>query len=76
MAMKYDAQDSNVMKEAEEKKKGGRVKRKMGGRIAGSAPASHMGRAARKDGGRVGSDKSPLSSAHGASAVVGHKTDD
>lgn len=82
----YDAQGSNVEKEVEERKRGGKVdcppERKHGGkvkeehRVEGKLAKMHMGRPGRKAGGRVGSDKSPLSSAHSVSSVVGHSTDD
>jgi len=82
----YDAQGSNVEKEAEERKRGGKVdcppERKHGGkvkeehRVEGKLAKMHMGRPGRKSGGRVGSDKSPLSSAHSVSSVVDHRTDD
>jgi len=72
----YDAQGSNVDKEASERKRGGKVKeRKRGGKVEGEKPKMRMDRACRKDGGRVGSDKSPFSSARNASAVVDHRTD-
>lgn len=72
----YNAQGSNVEKEAEEKKKGGRVKRADGGKVDGKKAKMRMDRACRASGGRVGSDKSPLSSAAKVSPVEGHKTDD
>jgi len=53
----YSGAGSNVVKEAEEKKSGGKVT----GFVAG-AKGKH--RVARKSGGRVGSDKNPFSSAH------------
>ena len=59
--MRYTYQ-SNVNDEAEERKSGGRAKK------------AHAGRKARKSGGRAGSDKSPLSSAHAGTAPKGHKT--
>lgn len=79
--------DTPEKKEAKERKKGGRVKdcppeRKHGGkvkdehRVEGKMAKMHMGRPGRKAGGRVGSDKSPLSSAHNVSGVVEHRTDD
>jgi hypothetical protein len=78
--------DNNVEKEAKERKKGGKVEKKdcykHGGkvkeehRVEGKMAKMHMGRPGRKSGGRVGSDKSPLTSAANASAVVGHSTDD
>ena len=59
--MRYTYQ-SNVNDAAEERKSGGRAKK------------AHAGRKARKAGGRAGSDKSPLSSAHAGTAPKGHKT--
>lgn len=53
----------DVFKEAEERKKGGRVGKHVGA-IHGKHPAHRLDRPGRKSGGRVGSDKSPLSSAH------------
>jgi hypothetical protein len=53
---------SNVNDAAEERKSGGRAKK------------AHAGRKARKAGGRAGSDKSPLSSAHAGAAPKGRKT--
>ena len=79
--------DTPEKKEAKERKKGGAVKdcmpeRKHGGkvkdehRVEGKMAKMHMGRPGRKAGGRVGSDKSPLTSAHSVSSVVEHRTDD
>jgi len=59
-----------VMREAHEKKHGGKVhrhKRKHGGHVEGHHPKHRMDRHHRKSGGRVGADHSPLSSAHNAS---------
>jgi len=75
---------NNVEKEAEERKRGGKCMpaRKRGGRVKeehrveGKMAKMHMGRPGRKAGGRVGSDKSPLSSAHNLSPVVDHRVDD
>jgi hypothetical protein len=73
----YDAVGSNVEKEVEEKKHGGKVKRRDGGKVEGHAPKMRMDRMMKRaSGGRVGADKSPLSSAHGATPPMGHKTDD
>lgn len=56
----------DVFKEAEERKHGGKVhKGKHVGKIHGAHPAHRMDRPGRKTGGRVGADRSPLSSAHG-----------
>jgi hypothetical protein len=81
-AKSYSA-PSNVESEAKdeedggEMKKGGRVKKRAdGGKVEGCSPKMRLDRAKRKSGGRVGSDMSPFSSAHGAKAVVDHKTDD
>ena len=69
--------ENNVEKESEERKKGGRVeKRARGGMVEGEKPKHRLDRPKRKSGGRVGSDKSPLSSAHVVSGAVGHKTED
>jgi hypothetical protein len=71
---------NNVEKEAKEKKHGGKVKRKHGGRaehhVEGKKAHMHLGRPGRKAGGRVGADKSPLSSAHNITMVKDHHTDD
>lgn len=53
----YSGKGSNVEKEAEEKKRGGKVMPKM----EGAKPKKRMDKRAR--GGRCGSDKSPFSSA-------------
>lgn len=69
----------DVLKEANERKKGGKVKRATGGKVSGEggktiglmtggAVRPRLDRPGRKSGGRVGADKAPLSSAHGASA--------
>lgn len=62
----------NVIKEAEERKKGGRAKRKHGGKSVemhmGHKAHHRLDRPGRKRGGRIGADKSPLSSAHNATA--------
>ena len=61
-AVAYAGGDSNVMKEAKEKKTGGAVKRKEGGKVPGFKRGGRLDKFAR--GGGVGSDKSPFSSAH------------
>ena len=80
----YDAKGSHVEEEADEKKDGGKCmpKRKHGGkvkeehRVEGKMSKMRLDRPGRKRGGRVGSDTSPLSSAHNVSSVVDHHTDD
>jgi len=68
---------NNVEDEADERKKGGRVKKRAdGGKVEGCSPKMRLDRKKRKDGGRVGSDKSPLSSAHTVSGAKEHRTDD
>lgn len=71
------AGNPNVLKEAQEKKKGGKVKRATGGKVegkviglmTGGAVRPRLDRPGRKSGGRVGADKSPLSSAHGTTSA-------
>ena len=53
----YSGQGSNVVKEAEERKRGGKVD----GKVAGHKGRSRIKKAR---GGGVGSDKNPFSSAH------------
>ncbi len=62
----------DVFKEAEDKhgterKRGGRVKMK----VEGGHPIHRADRPGRKVGGRVGADRSPLSSAHGSMSGPG-----
>lgn len=52
----------DVFKEAEEKKKGGAVKKSM--HMDGHKSKHRMDRPGRKSGGRVGANKAPLSTAH------------
>jgi hypothetical protein len=59
-----DYGNKNVIREAEEKKKGGRA-HKFGGKV--SPPRLDK---RRRTGGRVGSDSAPLSSAHKPTKVV------
>ena len=56
----------DVFKEAEEKKKGGRVKHV--GKADGHHAKHRMDRPGRKAGGRVGANKAPLSTAHSSSS--------
>jgi hypothetical protein len=54
-----------IDKEAEERKHGGRAKRKHGGMaVHGEKHGHHAGRKPRKSGGRTGSDSNPLTSSH------------
>ncbi len=70
---------SKVSEEADERKRGGRAKRKQGGHvmkevgaIKGGAPSKHAGRMPRNSGGRTGSNMNPLSSAHAGTPARGH----
>lgn len=63
--------DSNVVKEAEAKKRGGKVV----GKVTGGKSRLRLDRPGRKTGGRVGADKSPLSSAAKVTDAIGHKPD-
>ncbi len=69
----YAGKGSNVEKEAEERKRGGRAKRKSGGKLFGAAAKNHAGRTPRRSGGRTGSNANPLSSAHSGTPPSGHK---
>jgi hypothetical protein len=71
----YAGAGSNVVKEAKEKKSGGRAKRKHGGMAVHGAAAKKRGdRPARKSGGRSGSNMNPLSSAASGTQPSGHKS--
>ena len=54
-----------VFKEAEEKKRGGKAL----GKMHGGMSRHRLDRPGRKTGGRVGADRSPLSSAHGTGSA-------
>jgi len=63
----------DVFAEAEDKKKGGKVKRATGGKViglmTGGGVKPRMDRPGRKRGGGVGANTSPLSTAHGTVAA-------
>lgn len=63
----YTGANSNVIKEARERKKGGKV----GMKVMGGNKRHRLDRPGRKRGGGVGSDSRPLSSAANASAPAG-----
>lgn len=73
----YAGEAGNVDNEAEERKRGGRAKRKHGGKVEGDKAPMNLGRAARKRGGRTGggSNRSPLTSAANSSNPEGHTPD-
>lgn len=69
---------NNIQKESEERKHGGRAKRKHGGKtmvgkVEGEHAKMHAGRKPRKAGGRAGSDGNPLSSAANGKSAPGRK---
>jgi hypothetical protein len=70
--MRYTYQ-SKVNDEAEERKSGGRAKKKHVGKVHGMHAMHHAGRKPRRSGGRTSSDASPLSSAHAGTPPKGHK---
>lgn len=76
----YAGAGSNVVKEAREKKHGGRTKRKHGGNVhsMGAVHGEHSkhraDRSKRKSGGRTGSNMNPLSSAAHGTQPSGHKS--
>lgn len=74
----YSGSAGKVDEEAEEKKHGGRTKRKSGGKVEGEMAPMNLGRAARKRGGRTGgggSNRSPLTSAANSANPDGHTPD-
>lgn len=73
-SMSY-TKDSNVEKEAKERKSGGRAARKCGGLVPGGEMKHHAGRKPRKSGGRTGSDTNPFTSARRGTPPKGHKMD-
>ena len=69
----YAGAKSNVVKEAEAKKRGGRAKKHLG-HVHGEHAHKRHDRPARKSGGRAGSDMNPLSSAHKGTEPKAHKS--
>jgi len=68
----YEGAHSNVVKEAEKKKHGGKVhKHKHHVEMHGHKSEHRADRAPRKSGGRTGSNMNPLSSAHHGTAAKG-----
>lgn len=61
-SMTYAGGDSNVVKEAKARKKGGACK-KEGGKAMGKEAVKRLDRPARKAGGKVGANERPLSTA-------------
>jgi hypothetical protein len=62
----YAGGDSNVVKEAKERKRGGACNYKKGGDVEGKMAMKRLdrpGRAKRADGGKVGANERPLSTA-------------
>lgn len=68
--MRYTAK-SKVQDEAEERKDGGRAKRKCGGKVEGEKAKMRMDRKPRKSGGSC--ESSPMSSARGGKSPFGAK---
>ena len=66
--------ESNVNDEAEERKKGGRVKKHVG-HVTGGMSKANAARKPRKAGGRVGSNMNPLSSAAAGTPAPGRKVE-
>lgn len=69
-SMVYAGGGSNVIKEAKQRKRGGKV---VG--MEGKMASMRLDRPGRKRGGRVGADTSPLTHAASVSAASGHSTD-
>jgi len=73
----YAGGHSNVVKEADAHKRGGRVKHKKdGGKVEGAKSRMRLDRPGRKTGGRVGADSAPLSSAAKTTRRQGEGSDD
>lgn len=72
--MRYTA-DSKVNSEAEERKAGGRAKRKHVGKVDGEHAKMRADRKPRKNGGRTGADKNPFSSARKGTPPPGHNVE-
>lgn len=72
--MEY-TKDSNVNREAVERKRGGAAK-KVVGLVHGSMSKPNAGRKPRKAGGRAGSNDNPLSSAHAGTMPKGRTAKD
>lgn len=71
----YEGKDSNVAKEAKQRKRGGMAKHKHHvGHHEGMHAHHHAGRKPRKSGGRAGADMNPLSSAHKGMEPKAHKS--
>ena len=70
--MRYTYQ-SKVNDEAEERKHGGRAKKKHVGKMHGEAAKHHAGRKPRKSGGRATSDANPFTSARHGTPAKGRK---
>ena len=71
-SMVYAGKDSNVLKEAARKKRGGALKAKHVD-AHGDMAKHRLDRPARKHGGQVGSDMSPFSSAHNVKTPAGRE---
>lgn len=72
----YNAEGSEVEKEAEEKAHGGRAKKKRGGAVEGGMKKHRLDRPGRKTGGRIGADKSPLTTAAKIRPATEHNAED
>ena len=72
-SMVYAGKDSNVVKEAEERKRGGRAKKKDGGKVDGYRHGGRADRRPRAAGGRTGAENRPMSGAHSTSERPGAK---
>lgn len=72
----YAGEGSEVDKEAMEKKRGGRTKKKAGGMVEGEEKRERLDRPKRKAGGKVGSDHSPFTSAKETRDAEDHKAEE
>jgi hypothetical protein len=74
--VKKEAEGEESYAEGDERKRGGKVKKKHGMHAEGKKPHHRMDRPKRARGGKVGSDRNPFSSAHHASKGSEPSVDD
>lgn len=74
--VKKEAEGKEPYAEGDERKRGGKVKKKGGMHAEGKKSTHRMDRPKRAKGGRVGSDRNPFSSAHNANKGIEPKVQD
>ena len=69
--MSYAGTGSNVEKEADKRKRGGAVHKRMPMHVEGGKSGHRLDRPGRKRGGAVGADSRPMTTAHNLTSAVG-----